>query len=94
MGPSWEAASCADTKEFSNILWNPKIHSSDRKSLSVVYILSHINPVHTTPSFLSKIHFNIVTHMITARQRLGKHVPEVKLSTTEERPKAGIMKSD
>jgi hypothetical protein len=33
---------------------------------------------------------NIVTHMTPAMQRLGKHVPEVTLSTTEESLKAGI----
>jgi hypothetical protein len=27
----------------------------------LVSILSQINPVHTTPSYLAKIHFNIVT---------------------------------
>jgi hypothetical protein len=36
---------------------------------------------------------NIVTHMTSARQQLGKHVPEVMLSTTEGRLKAGIVKS-
>jgi hypothetical protein len=29
-------------------------------SCSLVPILSHINPIHTIPSYLSKIHFNIV----------------------------------
>jgi hypothetical protein len=24
--PSWEAASCVATREFSNILWNPRVH--------------------------------------------------------------------
>jgi hypothetical protein len=32
--------------------------------------------------------------MIIASQRLGKHVPEVTLSTIEGRPKAGIVKSE
>jgi hypothetical protein len=37
-------------------------------------------------------HFkNIVTHMIPARQWLGKHVPKVKLSRTEESLKARIV---
>jgi hypothetical protein len=26
LGPFWEAASCAATQEFLNILWNPKVH--------------------------------------------------------------------
>jgi hypothetical protein len=36
----------------------------------------------------------IVTHMTPARQRIGKHVPEVTLSTTEGHLKAGIVKSE
>jgi hypothetical protein len=37
---------------------------------------------------------NIVTHMSHARQRLGKHVPEVRLSTREGHLKAGIVNSE
>jgi hypothetical protein len=37
--------------------------------------------------------FDSVTHMTPARQRLGKHIPEVTLST-EGRLKAGIVKSE
>jgi hypothetical protein len=33
---------------------------------------------------------HIVTHMTPARQRLGKHVPEVTLSTIEKNLEAGI----
>jgi hypothetical protein len=55
--PRWEAASCAATKELSNILWNPKIHNGVYKNSPLVSILSQINPVHTTPSYFSKIHF-------------------------------------
>jgi hypothetical protein len=48
---SWETVSHAATQELSNILWNPKIHYRDHK----------IPPlIHTTPSYLSKIHFNII----------------------------------
>jgi hypothetical protein len=32
---------------------------------------------------------NIVTHMSIARQRLGKNIPEVKISTIEEHPLLG-----
>jgi hypothetical protein len=53
--PSWEAASCAVTQEFQDILWNPKIHYRVHKSPPLDFILSQINPVHTTPSYLRSI---------------------------------------
>jgi hypothetical protein len=37
-------------------------------------------------SSLFKASNDIVTHMPIARQRLGKHIPQVTLSTIEEHP--------
>jgi hypothetical protein len=58
--PSLEAASCTATQELSSILGNPKVHYCVHNSPPLDPLLSHINPVHTTPSYLSKIHFNII----------------------------------
>jgi hypothetical protein len=41
----------------------PKVHYCVRKSPSLDSILSQINPVNTTLSYLSKIHFIILTCM-------------------------------
>jgi hypothetical protein len=61
------AASCAATQELTNILWNPKAHYRVHKSLPLVPILSEINPIHITPSYGSKIHFNIVVCLLKAK---------------------------
>jgi hypothetical protein len=60
LGPSWGAVNCAAIQELPNILWNLKVHYSVHNTLPLVPILSQINPVHTTPSYISKIHFNVI----------------------------------
>jgi hypothetical protein len=54
------ALNCAATQELLSNLRNPKVQYRVNKSLPLVPILSHTNPVHTIPSYFSKIHFNIV----------------------------------
>jgi hypothetical protein len=65
LSPFWEAANCAAMQELPSILWNPKVYYCVHKSPPLVPILSHINPIHTIPSYLSKIHFHIV-HPLTS----------------------------
>jgi hypothetical protein len=57
---SREAAICADIQEFRSISWNPKVPYRFHKSPPLVPILSHINPVHITSSYLCKILSNII----------------------------------
>jgi hypothetical protein len=59
LNPSSEAANCAALQELSNILRNPKVHYRVHKSLRLVPILSQTIPVHTRPTYLRQIHFNI-----------------------------------
>jgi hypothetical protein len=57
---SWEPASRSATEEGPKVLWNPKFHYSVHESPQLIPILSHISPVHNTPSYFSKINFNII----------------------------------
>jgi hypothetical protein len=58
--PSWETSSCLATQEFLNILLNPIFQYRVHMGPPLVPILSQPNPIHTTPSYFSKIYFNII----------------------------------
>jgi hypothetical protein len=60
LSSSSEAASCAATQEFPNIIWNYKVHYHVHKNSPLDSILSLIDSVHITISYLSKMHFNII----------------------------------
>jgi hypothetical protein len=58
--PSQQSVSCPATQEPPKMLWKPKVPYSVYKCPPLVPILNQISPVHTTPSYLSRIHFNII----------------------------------
>jgi hypothetical protein len=62
------ATSYAFAQNIHSILWHPKVYFHVFKNLPPAPMLNQINPVHTTPSFLSKNHFNVYlpTHGLTA----------------------------
>jgi hypothetical protein len=66
LSPSWQAASNAATQELASILWNPNIHYRVHNSPPLVPNMSQTNPLHTSPLYLCKMLFNIVTDLMKA----------------------------
>jgi hypothetical protein len=54
------AASCAATQELLRVLQNPRVQYRAQKGLPLVPTLSQINSDESNPSYLFKIHVNIV----------------------------------
>jgi hypothetical protein len=57
---SWELDSYSASEETPHLLWNLKVHCHVHKRLPLVLFMSHMNLVHTFPSYLNKIHSNII----------------------------------
>jgi hypothetical protein len=73
LSPSREPANCAATQELPSILWNPNVHYCVHKSPPLVLIMSQINPIHTIPSYLSKILLTFqVPNLVSIFFRLGR----------------------
>jgi hypothetical protein len=65
LSPCREAASYVTTQEPSSNSWNPKVHYRVHNSPPPVPILSQIDSVFTTLSYVSKIDLNII-HPLTS----------------------------
>jgi hypothetical protein len=83
LSPSWEAANCRASQEFSSILRSPKVPHRVHKSPALVPILSQIDPVHTFKFYLSKIYtiyiytvsLSISLRSILSISILSSHLP-------------------
>jgi len=58
--PSSETKSHSAGQEFPRLLWNPNVHYLVHNSLSLVFILRHMNPIHNFSAYFRKIHSNII----------------------------------
>jgi hypothetical protein len=58
-----QANSHLATEEFFKILWNPKVHYCVHKGTPLVPVMSQINPIHITRSYISKTILNITFHL-------------------------------
>jgi hypothetical protein len=66
---SSETNSSTASHEIPWILHNPKFHYHVHKSMPLVLVLTHMNPVHVFPSYFFKIYGNIVLPSIPSSSK-------------------------
>jgi hypothetical protein len=60
--PAREVHSHAASEEIPRLLWKLKVHYRVHKGPPLVPVLSQMHPAHNFPSYLPKIHFNIILY--------------------------------
>jgi hypothetical protein len=58
--PSWEATTSSASQEIPRNLWHPEVQYRTYKRLQPAPTHSQINRVQASPSYFSKLHFNII----------------------------------
>jgi hypothetical protein len=103
--PSWEANSHSATQEIPSLSQNPKVHYRVRKSPQLVPVLTQMNPVHATPSYFSKIHFNIILQLrlclysgllasgFPTKTMHAFLFPPMRAATSRTRPRVAVAQS-
>ena len=76
--PSWKVKGSSDSQEIPCISQNPKVHYHP----PLVPVLSHVNPVHTTPSYFFKIHFNVIPPPMTVLLYVSRSKPCLQAMNT------------
>jgi hypothetical protein len=61
--PSSEVNRFAANQEIPHILWNPNVHYRIHKYPPPVFVLSQLNPVHTSTSYFMKIRLQNIPHL-------------------------------